>query len=96
MVKQIKERTMILPEKVYEVLKFITKCVSPVVTLVGAIFMAIGISESTTTLVLTIIGAVGTFLGKIVEVCKANWYKDNTEIIYEEIPEEVTEDDIKE
>ena len=85
---------MILPEKIYEGLKFIAGIIPLIVTFLGSTLLVLGVSETKTTIVLTVVGAVGTLIKGIVEKCKSTWYKEQAEMA--QYYEEVTEDDIKE
>ena len=71
---------MISPEKVYETLKFIAGIIPLIVTFLGSTLLVLGVAESTTTIVLTVVGAVGTLIKGIVEKCKATWYKEQAEL----------------
>lgn len=66
---------MTLPKKVYEVMKFIVQLIPVIVTFVGATFIAFGISETTVNIVLVVLGAVGTALTGVVQICRANHWK---------------------
>ncbi len=71
---------MILPESIYETLKFIAGIIPLIVTFLGSTLLVLGVSESTTTIVLTVVGAIGTLIKGIVEKCKSTWYKEQAEI----------------
>ncbi len=81
---------MILPEKLYETLKFIAGIIPLIVTFLGSTLLVLGVSESTTTIVLTVVGAIGTLIKGIVEKCKATWYKEQAELT--QYMEEVIDD----
>ncbi len=84
---------MILPEKLYESLKFIAGIIPLIVTFLGSTLMVLGVSETKTTIVLTVVGAVGTLIKGIVEKCKATWYKEQAEMAqyFEEVVDESEE-----
>ena len=66
---------MILPSKLYDVLKLIAGIIPLIVTAFGTIALAVGMGEEKVNIVLIIIGAVGTFIKGFLEICKANYYK---------------------
>ncbi len=84
---------MILPESIYEALKFIAGIIPLIVTFLGSTLLVLGVSESTTTIVLTVVGAIGTLIKGIVEKCKSTWYKEYAELAqyYEEVTDESEE-----
>lgn len=66
---------MVLPSKVYDVMKFIVKFVPLLVAFIGTVFKVLGIGEDTINIILVILGAVGTMVQGLLEICRANHYK---------------------
>ena len=66
---------MILPSKVYDILKFLVRFIPLLVTFVGTVALVLGASEQTVNIILVILGAVGTLVEGLIEICKANHYK---------------------
>ncbi len=66
---------MIMPSKLYDILKLIAGIIPLVVTAFGTIALAVGMGEDLVNIILIVIGAVGTFLKGLIEYCKANYYK---------------------
>ena len=66
---------MIMPSKLYDILKLIAGIIPLIVTAFGTIALAVGMSEDTVNVILIIIGAIGTFIKGLIEFCKANYYK---------------------
>ena len=79
---------MTLPSKVYDIMKFIVKFVPLLVAFIGTVFKVIGIGEETINIILVILGAVGTLVQGLLEICRANHYKiiarDGSEITVDE------------
>ena len=66
---------MTLPKKVYDALKFIVQLIPLIVTFVGATFIVCGINEDTTNIILVVLGAVGTMLTGVIQICRSNHWK---------------------
>ena len=78
---------MILNSKLYEAIKFIGYVVPELVAVIGGIFMACGVSDRVSTIVLTIIGGIGTMALVVQKYCKANYYKIQVGHLVETIDE---------
>ena len=66
---------MTLPKKLYESLKFIIKLCPWVMTFISGLFIKLGITDETTSLITFLVSAAGALATLIVEYCKANHYK---------------------
>lgn len=66
---------IVLKQKVYEWLKFAVKFIPLLVTFLGTVLLTCGVADSIVSIVLTILGAVGSLAEGVVEICKANAYK---------------------
>ena len=66
---------MTLPKKVYEGLKFAVQLIPVIITFIGGTFIVCGISETTVNIILVVLGAVGTALTGLVQICRANHWK---------------------
>ncbi len=66
---------MILPSKLYDILKFIAGIIPLIVTAFGTISLALGMGEDQVNVILIVIGAIGTFLKGFIEYCKSQYYK---------------------
>lgn len=66
---------MIMPSKLYDILKLIAGIIPLIVTAFGTISLALGMNEDKVNVILIIIGAVGTFIKGLIEYCKAHYYK---------------------
>lgn len=65
---------MILPAKLYDVLKFLVKFVPLIVTFIGAIGK-VCMTNDTVNTILIIVGAVGSLLEGTLQIFKAKYYK---------------------
>lgn len=66
---------MTLPKKVYEGLKFVVQLVPVLVTFIGATFIACGVNETAVNIILIILGAIGTAMTGVVQICRSNHWK---------------------
>lgn len=66
---------MILPSKLYDILKLIAGIIPLVITAFGTIATALGMGEEKVNVILIVIGAVGTFIKGLIEFCKSNYWK---------------------
>lgn len=70
---------MILPQKVYEILKFVVKFIPLMVTFLGTVLLSLGVGDNVVSIILTVLGAIGALVEGLVEIVKANHYKIKTE-----------------
>ena len=71
---------LLIPNKLYDVLKYLcTIGLYAVATFIGVVFPAVGISEGTTNLVVTIISATATLIGTLIGVSSYNYKKTQEE-----------------
>jgi len=66
---------MTLPQKLYDTLKFIVKFVPLLVAFLGTVLKVLNVGEDTINIILVILGAVGTLVQGLLEICRANHYK---------------------
>ena len=70
-----------LPSSVYDILKWISVvCIPALITFLGVVLPAAGVDPATTQMVLTIIGAVGTFIGALIGVSCYNYNKELNDV----------------
>lgn len=67
---------MYMDSKTYDILSWFSAFIPLVVTFVGTVLTATGVGESTTNMILIIIGAVGTFLNGTLKISSAHYYKN--------------------
>lgn len=73
-------KLLTIPNKVYDVLKYLcTIGLYAVATFIGIVFPAIGISESTTNVVVIIVNATATLIGTLIGVSSYNYKKTQEE-----------------
>jgi len=69
---------MKLPNKVYDVLKWIACiCIPAVVTFLGVVLGVLDVDPKTVNIIVTIIGAVGTLIGALIGVSTIAYNKEN-------------------
>ena len=66
---------MTLPSKIYDILKFLVKFIPLLVAFLGTVLKVLGTGETTVNIILVILGAVGTLVQGLLEICRANHYK---------------------
>ena len=68
---------MKLPNKVYDILKWISCiCIPAVVTFLGVVLGVLEVNPKTVNVIVTIIGAVGTLIGALIGVSTAKYNKE--------------------
>ena len=68
---------MKLPNKVYDILKWISCiCIPAVVTFLGVVLGVLEVNPKTVNVIVTIIGAVGTLIGALIGVSTVKYNKD--------------------
>lgn len=76
---------IILPNKVYDVLKYICTIVLPAIcAFIGVVFPAIGISSDITGIVLTVITATATLIGTLIGISSYQYNKSIAPVVPEE------------
>ena len=70
---------IILPQKAYEIVKFIVKFIPLFVTFLGTVLLTCGAADAVVSVILTIVGAIGALAEGLIEICKANHYKIKTD-----------------
>ena len=69
---------MKLPNKVYDILKWIACiCIPAVVTFLGVVLGVLDVDPKTVNIIVTIIGAVGTLIGALIGVSTIAYNKEN-------------------
>lgn len=72
---------MKLKNKTYDVLKWISTIFIPaLVTFIGVVFGVCGIDAQITTIVVTILGAVGTLIGTLIGISSSNYKNETKEV----------------
>lgn len=75
-----KERRMKIPDKIYDVLKWVAIiCIPALVTFLSVVLGVLDIDPKTVNVVVTIISAVGTFIGTLIGVSTVKYNKDKDE-----------------
>jgi small-conductance mechanosensitive channel len=68
---------MKIPDKVYDILKWIALiCIPAIVTFLSVVLAAIEVDPKTINVVVTIIAAIGTLIGSLIGVSTATYNKD--------------------
>ena len=71
---------MKLPDKVYDVLKYVCQIVLPaVITFLTAVLALVGVDPKTIAIITGILAATDTLLGSLLGISTANYYKTLTE-----------------
>ena len=68
---------MRLPNKVYDVLKWISCiCIPAVVVFLGVVLGVLEVNPKTVNIILTILGAIGTLIGSLIGVSTVKYNKE--------------------
>lgn len=65
-----------MSNKTYDILNWLSAFIPLLVTFVGTVLTATGVGESTTNMILIIIGAVGTLLNGTLKISSAKYYRN--------------------
>lgn len=72
---------MRLPDKVYDILKWISCiCIPAVVTFLGVVLGVLDVNPKTVNIIVTIIGAFGTLIGALIGVSTISYNKEKSNV----------------
>lgn len=70
---------MRISDKVYDCLKWICVIFIPaLITFLNILLPSVGVEAGAVSVVITIIGAIGTFIGALIGISTVNYYKDQS------------------